>query len=84
MADTQDPSQEDHIAHCINHIRQALQCHSDLTPMEWRLEGSNVILNTDTRHTCRDWDKIHAWESLRQTRFKDIEAWKNGSLVLVD
>ncbi|KAH8892556.1 hypothetical protein GQ53DRAFT_840912 [Thozetella sp. PMI_491] len=79
-----DPSREDHIGHCINHIRQALQCHADLTPMRWRLNGTKVILLTDTRHTCRNFDRINDWAVARRTRFEDIESWNNGSLVIVD
>ncbi|KAI3322300.1 hypothetical protein HD806DRAFT_501649 [Xylariaceae sp. AK1471] len=82
--DPNDPSRLDHIGHCINHIRQALQCHADLTPMEWKLDGSKIILKTDTRHTCRDWDKIHGWASSRQIDFDSIESLRNGSLVIVD
>lgn len=70
--------------HCINHIRQSLQCNADLTPMEWRLEGSRIILKTDTRHTCRNFDKIHAWATLQHTQFQNIQSFLNGSLVIVD
>lgn len=79
-----DPAFLDHVDHCINHIRQALQCQSDLTPMEWKLEGNKVILKTDTMHTCRDWTKIHEWASSRQTDFDAIESYKNKTLILVD
>ncbi|KAH8798647.1 hypothetical protein F5884DRAFT_139970 [Xylogone sp. PMI_703] len=78
------PAREDHIGHCINHIRQALQCHSDLTPMEWRLDGNKIILKTDTLHTCRNFDKIHSWASARRTKYESVESLKNGSLVIVD
>ncbi|KAK4443761.1 hypothetical protein QBC34DRAFT_452359 [Podospora aff. communis PSN243] len=77
-------SQKDDIGHCINHIRQALQCHADLTPSRWTLDGSRIQLLTDTRHTCRNWDKIHAWAVAHRTRLGDIESWKNGSLVIAD
>ncbi|KAI1349996.1 hypothetical protein F5Y01DRAFT_316149 [Xylaria sp. FL0043] len=79
-----DPSRLDHINHCINHIRQSLQCHADLTPMEWQLEGSKVILKTDTPHTCRDFEKIHAWARSHRTRFEEIQSWRNASLRIVD
>ncbi|KAL1860561.1 hypothetical protein VTK73DRAFT_7288 [Phialemonium thermophilum] len=79
------PSRADHIAdHCINHIRQSLQCHADLTPMEWRLSGSKVILKTDTPHTCRNFDRIHAWAQSRRTQFEKIQSFMNGSLQIVD
>ncbi|KAI1781311.1 hypothetical protein F4818DRAFT_451453 [Hypoxylon cercidicola] len=79
-----DPSRVDHIGHCINHIRQALQCHADLTPMEWNLDGSRIILKTDTRHTCRNFEKIHVWATSHRTKFENIKTWLNGSLTIVD
>ncbi|KAK1992172.1 hypothetical protein LX36DRAFT_685043 [Colletotrichum falcatum] len=79
-----DPSREDHIGHCINHLRQAIQCHGDLTPMEWKLVGNKIILNTQTHHTCRDFDRILEWAAKRQTRFQDMEVIRNASLFIVD
>ncbi|TDZ58430.1 Cyclochlorotine biosynthesis protein O [Colletotrichum trifolii] len=79
-----NPSREDHIGHCINHLRQAIQCHGDLTPMVWKLVGDKIILSTETRHMCRDFDRIHEWAAQRQTRFEDIQGIRNGSLFLVD
>ncbi|KAI1328867.1 hypothetical protein F5Y16DRAFT_398077 [Xylariaceae sp. FL0255] len=79
------PSRDDHIGHCINHIRQAIQCHSDLTPMEWKLVNSNkLILETETQHTCRNFDKIREWAGLHRTRFWNIESWRNASLQIID
>ncbi|KAH8805282.1 hypothetical protein F5884DRAFT_823040 [Xylogone sp. PMI_703] len=77
-----DPSREHHIGHCINHIRQAIQCHADLTPMEWLLDGTKIILKTDTLHTCRNFDRIHAWATSHMTVFD--ESVLNGSITIVD
>ncbi|KAK3312967.1 hypothetical protein B0H66DRAFT_644099 [Apodospora peruviana] len=79
-----DPSRHDHIGHCINHIRQALQCHADVTPMKWKRVGDKLILDTATRHTCRDFAKIHDWARQRQTRFDNIASVANGSIFIVD
>ncbi|KAK0634153.1 hypothetical protein B0T14DRAFT_508479 [Immersiella caudata] len=79
-----DPSRHDHIGHCINQLREALQCHADLTPMEWKRVGDKIILNTATEHQCRDFGQIHAWAQQRQTQFFKIPAVMNGSLVVVD
>ncbi|KAI1125132.1 hypothetical protein F5Y10DRAFT_247725, partial [Nemania abortiva] len=78
-----DPSRFDHIGHCINHIRQSLQCHADLTPMEWKLVGQNVILKTDTPHTCRNFDKIHEWALSHRTEWEKIESWRNATLRII-
>ncbi|KAI0102728.1 hypothetical protein GGR51DRAFT_526058 [Nemania sp. FL0031] len=80
-----DPSRVDHIGHCINHIRQSLQCHADLTPMEWKLVNSNkLIVKTDTPHTCRNFDKIHAWATSHRTQFENLESWRNATFRIVD
>ncbi|KAI3329924.1 hypothetical protein F4824DRAFT_492582 [Ustulina deusta] len=79
-----NPSRVDHIGHCINHIRQSLQCHADLTPMEWKLDGLKLILKTDTPHTCRNFDRIHAWATSHRTRFESIQSWRNASIRIVD
>jgi hypothetical protein len=55
--------------------------------MEWNLVGNKVILNTGTRHTCRDFDKIHDWAKQRRAKLddkEDIEGVKNGSFFIVD
>lgn len=70
--------------HCINHLRQAIQCHADLTPMQWKRVGNKLILDTSPQHTCRNFDKIQAWASQRSTDFDGIESVRNGSLSVVD
>lgn len=52
-----------HIDHCIDIIRQGLQCNADITPLSFvwssgrnrSLEAANVI------HTCTDFDAIWKW-----------------------
>ncbi|KAE8140094.1 hypothetical protein BDV38DRAFT_240974 [Aspergillus pseudotamarii] len=72
------------VGHCINHLRQAIQCHADLTPMEWIFVDRKIILNTATHHTCRNFNKIHEWAWQRRTNFEEVEAVRNGSLFVVD
>ncbi|KAE9373171.1 hypothetical protein N431DRAFT_557355 [Stipitochalara longipes BDJ] len=82
-----NPSRQDHIEHCINHLRQAIQCHSDLTPMQWYLVGDRIILKTETRHMCRNFENIHNWAVQKKSKIynkEDIRAMKNGSLFIVD
>ncbi|KAK1565912.1 uncharacterized protein LY79DRAFT_529812, partial [Colletotrichum navitas] len=54
--------------HCIEHIRQALQCHADLTPLvyswdEDRQSGTPIWSST---HTCRDFEKLLTWDLTRR------------------
>jgi len=65
------PPRQMHLDHCIDYLRQSIQCHSDLTPMLWNLttvvdpetseEGQKLILTADGQHTCRDFGRIREW-----------------------
>ncbi|KAK0610740.1 hypothetical protein B0T14DRAFT_412240, partial [Immersiella caudata] len=52
-------------AHCINDLRQALQCSADITPMIYDRTLLNGRIaydpNFEVRRTCRNWDKINNW-----------------------
>ncbi|KAE8444808.1 hypothetical protein EG329_014268, partial [Mollisiaceae sp. DMI_Dod_QoI] len=54
-----------HIDHCLNHIRQSLQCHPDLSPIamkQLRKRGGEIFfLGNAKSHTCADWDGISNW-----------------------
>jgi hypothetical protein len=57
-----------HVAHCIETIRQALMCHVDVTPYTWiwseeKKQMENVFA---TPHTCRNFEKIRDWASLEK------------------
>jgi len=73
-----------HIDHCIDHLRQAIQCHSDLTPMSWERVGKKLILKTETKHTCRDFNKIHGWALDREIDYDSKKALLDEELVIVD
>ncbi|KAK4626569.1 hypothetical protein CLAFUW4_05189 [Fulvia fulva] len=52
-----------HTDHCIDHIRQFVQCHADLTPLtfSWSDEKDNIVADWDALHTCRNFSKIQEW-----------------------
>ncbi|KAH8809397.1 hypothetical protein F5884DRAFT_753882 [Xylogone sp. PMI_703] len=52
-----------HLDHCIDFIRQAVQCHADLTPMRWYWSEAvdQAVLKAESPHTCRKWDNIQKW-----------------------
>lgn len=72
------------VGHCIDHIRQALQCHADLTPMRWKQVGDRVVLEPTAQHTCRNFDQLHGWAQARQTRLREHASIRNGSLFVID
>lgn len=53
--------------HCIDALRQMLQCVVDITPIPTRYYpgiGHNYI-DSDREHTCRDFDQMRVWMSHR-------------------
>lgn len=55
-----------HMDHCIDQLRQTIQCSGDLTPVAlYFSEGSDLGIGRSATHTCRSFDKIHSWVSKR-------------------
>lgn len=63
-------SYQAHIEHCVDSIRQALMCTSDITayPVEWNSRYHRPRPNFITaKHTCRNFEKIRDWAAERAT-----------------
>jgi len=64
-----EAASRDHIDHCMNHIRQSLQCRPDLSPAAMHVfadfDGSKYFLGNAERHTCYDWESIMRWAAAR-------------------
>jgi hypothetical protein len=56
-----------HRDHCLDHIRQQLMCHADMTPIPviWYEGHGRSFVQSDVVHTCRDWDALHRFISTR-------------------
>ncbi|KAF7188125.1 Cyclochlorotine biosynthesis protein O [Pseudocercospora fuligena] len=52
-----------HKDHCIDYLRQYIQCNADLTPMwaEERYIHRGPLLKPHQPHTCRDFDRLYQW-----------------------
>ncbi|KAJ6024974.1 hypothetical protein N7540_005771 [Penicillium herquei] len=52
-----------HVDHCINAVRLALQCHSDVGLMTygWHPDFPSPYPDFTTSHKCRNFDKIKEW-----------------------
>ncbi|KAH7382655.1 hypothetical protein DE146DRAFT_760490 [Phaeosphaeria sp. MPI-PUGE-AT-0046c] len=52
-----------HIDHCLNHIRQVIQCHMDLTPVRavYFEDMNTEVGDFDQEHMCRDTTRLHEW-----------------------
>lgn len=66
-----DAAARDHIDHCMNHIRQSLQCRPDLSPAAMHVfadfDGSKYFLGNAEKHTCYDWESVIDWAAARKT-----------------
>ncbi|KAF6783591.1 hypothetical protein CSOJ01_15886, partial [Colletotrichum sojae] len=53
-----------HLDHCVDLLREANQCHMDMTPMLFNVSAKNgrttFALQRHT-HTCRRFDVLHEW-----------------------
>lgn len=64
-----------HVYHCIDQLRQAIQCHSDLTPAPlFKVDGleKDYYLGHSVAHTCRDFEAVKRW---RDERNKKRKSW---------
>jgi hypothetical protein len=52
-----------HLEHCVESLRQSLQCASDTSTIFWEWSPANkkMMGNTATTHTCRDFEMIREW-----------------------
>jgi hypothetical protein len=49
--------------HCLDYIRQSLQCGGDLAPMNWMWieDTKKIFFKPGTPHTCRKFDAVWDW-----------------------
>ena len=75
----QRSQQRIHIDHCLNHIRQSLQCRPDLAPAAMKrhvaADGQVFYLGNAEEHSCYDWSNIRSW--LDERRESELGAWEN-------
>ena len=51
------------IGHCLDYLRQVVQCHGDTTPLSvyYPDETSGYAFDHAVTHQCRKFDKIYDW-----------------------
>ena len=49
--------------HCIDYLRQNIQCRGDLTPLKlyWSNPKQRLMVDFEGIHTCKDFDAILEW-----------------------
>ncbi|TQV93215.1 hypothetical protein V2A60_010350 [Cordyceps javanica] len=70
-----DKLHEIHIDHCIDAIRQFVQCHVDLTPINlvWSENKGGILPDFQQVHTCPSFQQAHEWVMRR-----NIANYENG------
>ncbi|KAK5997735.1 hypothetical protein PT974_00092 [Cladobotryum mycophilum] len=55
--------QDEHIYHCIDHIREILMCHGDIAvhTYEKSKEDQRPLMKRQTTHECRKWEPLFEW-----------------------
>ncbi|KAF3909984.1 hypothetical protein ABW20_dc0109344 [Dactylellina cionopaga] len=93
MREEENETEMRHLDHCVDMIRQAIMCHSDISPFVWARDprdGKAKGISSVT-HTCRDFDSIQKWAQARpfrtgfntsKTITKDPLGWANNQFIL--
>jgi hypothetical protein len=56
-----------HRDHCLDQLRQAIQCHGNLSPAPvYHYNNDIVRLVVGQLHTCRKWAPIREWMDIRK------------------
>ncbi|KAJ3556366.1 hypothetical protein NM688_g2066 [Phlebia brevispora] len=60
---TKHSSIPDHVAHCLDILRQGIMCAADISPIvyDWDEERQKTIPMLSIGHSCRKWDNIVDW-----------------------
>ncbi|KAH8821798.1 hypothetical protein F5884DRAFT_769085 [Xylogone sp. PMI_703] len=64
-----------HIEHCLDYVRQTVQCGADLTPMNWAWidKTQKIFFKPGTVHTCRNFEQIQKWTAERKVNWDSEE-----------
>lgn len=63
-----------HLDHCLDRLRQTIQCQGDLSPSPlYHFNNDNVGLGVTRTHTCRKWEPIREWMDIRKASDRQNE-----------
>jgi len=58
-----------HMDHCLDQLRQSIQCHGDLSPVPlYWWQGFPIAFGISHEHTCRKWEPIREWVDRRNEK----------------
>lgn len=55
------------LGHCLEHLRQAVMCHSDVSTLYYRWDEADKMskMSMEITHSCRKFEKIQDWAYAR-------------------
>ena len=72
-----------HSDHCIDNLRQYVQCHAGIGLETWKwLPNRKIpwpVLSTE--EVCVDWDYCHSWVRQRSVSTEDMKSQRGGHLL---
>ncbi|KAJ5306795.1 hypothetical protein PENANT_c003G08188 [Penicillium antarcticum] len=58
-----------HMDHCLDQLRQSIQCQGDMSPVPlYFFGGDHIGLGVGQTHTCRKWGPMRKWMDVRKER----------------
>lgn len=71
-----------HVDHCLETVRRDILCHADTSATTWEwIEASQMTIRPETRHVCRNFDKISEWAYARHVEANQRMHVENGRIV---
>ena len=63
------------VEHCVDSIRQAIQCYSDISTIPWIVNPyhNRPAPDAHTMHVCRDFEKLQVWARERAFTQKEYD-----------
>lgn len=74
---SKEPPANHYPEHCLDQLRQNIQCAGDLTPVLLRPHGEEPHVNlvgTPQTHTCRNWKHFRKWYTERGDEFGHVNS----------
>lgn len=71
-----------HVDHCLETVRRDVLCHADTAATTWEwVEATQMTIRPETRHVCRDFDKLSDWAYGRHVAANQRSHVEGGKVV---
>lgn len=71
-----------HVDHCLETVRRDVTCHADTAATTWEwVEATQMTIRPETRHVCRDFDRLSEWAYARHVAASQRAHVEGGRVV---